>query len=148
MKAGKDRKSKESQCPLGVLLSEPLKQIQQKLMAELADWGFSEIRPTHFPVVDTLDGKEMRLTSLASCVGVTKQTVSYIVDDLERLGYVKCGKDPSDGRAKIVKLSDKGIEARRSRTEIMKNIDEEWTKALGTKEMKRLVKLLEKLTRI
>ena len=52
-----------------------------------------------------------RVTELAQLAQVTKPTVVYLVNDLERLGYVERIPDPADGRAKLVCLTERGVRA-------------------------------------
>lgn len=52
----------------------------------------------------------IRLTDLASCVGVGKPSVSRQIAFLESLGLVYKEADPQDGRAQSIRLTDKGEE--------------------------------------
>jgi DNA-binding MarR family transcriptional regulator len=49
-----------------------------------------------------------RLTVMAEHAHVTKQTMSALVDHLERAGYVARVADPDDGRAACVRLTARG----------------------------------------
>ena len=42
---------------------------------------------------------------------MTKQSVGEVTSDLEQRGYVERVPDPSDGRAKIIRLTERGHEA-------------------------------------
>ena len=55
-----------------------------------------------------------RLTELADRAQVTKQTASLLVAALEREGLVERVPDPSDGRARLIRLSARGREAART----------------------------------
>ncbi|MCA9591617.1 MAG: winged helix DNA-binding protein, partial [Myxococcales bacterium] len=59
-----------------------------------------------FPHVDLEHGT--RLTTLADKLGVSKQAVAQLVDDLEAMGVMARVPDPDDGRAKRVVFTDKG----------------------------------------
>ena len=52
-----------------------------------------------------------RLTELADRAQVTKQTASLLVAALEREGLVERVPDPSDGRARLIRMSARGREA-------------------------------------
>lgn len=52
----------------------------------------------------------IRLTDLASCVGVGKPSVSRQIAFLESIGLVYKEADPQDGRAQSIRLTDKGEE--------------------------------------
>lgn len=51
-----------------------------------------------------------RLTELAAAAQVTKQTAGFLVDQLEKAGYVERVPDPSDARARLVRLAPRGLE--------------------------------------
>ncbi len=52
----------------------------------------------------------MRLTELASCIGVGKPSVSRQIAFLESIGMVYKEADPQDGRAQSIRLTPKGEE--------------------------------------
>ena len=52
----------------------------------------------------------IRLTDLATCIGVGKPSVSRQIAFLEGIGLVYKEADPQDGRAQSIRLTDKGEE--------------------------------------
>lgn len=71
--------------------------------------GYSDLRPSHGNVMEQLtfdDGR--RLSELANFTGITAQSMSELVDDLERMGYVERRPDPTDRRAKRIYLTARG----------------------------------------
>jgi len=52
----------------------------------------------------------IRLTELATCIGVGKPSVSRQIAFLESIGLVYKEADPQDGRAQSIRLTDKGEE--------------------------------------
>ena len=62
---------------------------------------------------------------------MTKQAVGEAVTELERLGYAERVPDPTDGRAKIIKLTDRGVEACLTGRRIFAEIEREWAEELG-----------------
>lgn len=52
----------------------------------------------------------MRLTELAKCIGVGKPSVSRQITFLQKLGLVHKEKDPGDGRAQLIDLTEGGRE--------------------------------------
>jgi DNA-binding MarR family transcriptional regulator len=65
------------------------------------------IRPAHTTVFPHLDHAGTRLTELARRMGISKQAVGQLVDELEQMGAVERVPDPSDGRAKLIRFSTK-----------------------------------------
>src|SRR3712207_4666682 len=84
-----------------------------ELHGRLAAAGHGDIREGHGCVFGFIEPEGSRLTSLAERSGLTKQAVGEAVDDLQRLGYVERVPDPSDGRAKLVRLTEKGASVER-----------------------------------
>ena len=76
---------------------------------------------------------------------MTKPTVVYLVNDLERLGYVERRPDPADGRAKLVCLTERGAKAQRAGTEIVAQIERDWSELLGERDFATLRELLGRL---
>src|SRR4029079_4979703 len=52
----------------------------------------------------------IRLTELASCIGVGKPSVSRQIAFLESIGLVSKEADPLDGRAQSIRLTERGEE--------------------------------------
>ena len=69
--------------------------------------GTPRIRPAHTSVFPHLDHAGTRLTDLAARMGISKQAVGQLVDELEQMGVVERIADPSDGRAKLIRFSSK-----------------------------------------
>jgi DNA-binding MarR family transcriptional regulator len=67
------------------------------------------------------------------------------VDDLQRLGYVERIPDPTDGRAKLVRLTVKGEEARQLGRDIFADIERRWAKELGEERWENARRALEDL---
>ena len=80
-----------------------------------------------------------------SSVGLPKQTVSDMIDDLEHMRLVERFQDPDHGVIKRVRLGPKGkvwaAEVRR----VSAQAEAKWTTRLGSKKMKSLRALLEEL---
>ena len=79
---------------------------------------------------------------------MTKQLVNYLVTTLEERGYVERVPDPIDGRARIVRLTERGQQAAEVGREIIESIEGEWAISLGSENMNELRSLLERLVNI
>src|SRR5512132_2209960 len=98
--------------PIAALLNEVKVAAVRKLFQRLEQEGFEHVREGHgcvFGFIDIQHGS--RLTELAERAGLTKQAVGEAATELERLGYVERVPDPSDRRAKIIKLTPSGVDA-------------------------------------
>src|SRR5689334_20298315 len=77
-------------------------------------------------VFQRLDPEGSRLTQLAASAQVTKQTAGFFVDQLEEAGYVERVPDPSDARARLIRISDRGLDAIAAARAAQDQIEEEW----------------------
>lgn len=98
----------EERRTLGLLLRRPYEALQAQVYGGLAARGFPEIRPAHSAVFRHIAAGGSRLTDLAARAGMTKQSMAYLVDSLERDGFLALAPDPSDGRARLVRLTARG----------------------------------------
>jgi DNA-binding MarR family transcriptional regulator len=132
--------------PLIGLLAEVKDAISDELYARLHEMGHGGIRPAHGCVFGFIDrGGGVRLTALADRSGLTKQAVGEAVADLERLGYVERIPDPSDGRAKIIRLTERGGRVAAAAEEIFADIERRFAAEVGDE---RLVEFRDTLRRI
>jgi DNA-binding MarR family transcriptional regulator len=130
---------------LGVLLREPYRVENERLHRRFADRGHPEIRTPHGNVFAYLDDEGTRVSVLAERAQVTKQSMAELVAHLERHGYVERVRDPSDGRAKLVRATRKGNQLYAIAREFVEETEAEWTRRLGRQKMRQLRALLEEL---
>jgi DNA-binding MarR family transcriptional regulator len=116
-----------------------------ELHGRLAEHGHEAIREGHGCVFGFVEPEGSRLTYLAERSRLTKQAVGEVVDELARLGYVTRVPDPTDGRAKLVRLTEKGNEARTLGREILDEIERRWANEVGEERMAALRETLEDL---
>ena len=109
----------------------------------LEEAGITDVRPTHGCVFRFVHGEGMRLTELATKAGLTKQSVGEIVDDLMGLGYIERFPDPTDKRAKLIRLTAKGLDAQRIGFASFDKLEEEWAEAFGADRIAALRATLE-----
>ena len=125
------------------LLDAATESVLAEFRRELEEAGYADIRPTHGCVFRFVRDDGMRLTELAGLAGMTKQSVGELVDDLVDLGYVERIPDPEDRRAKLICLTDRGIEAQKVGFGLLADVEDRWAERFGATRMKQLSKLLE-----
>lgn len=138
--------STSSQTPFIRLLDTALDQFVDDLAARVADTEFSDIRVTHGCVFGNIDPEGSRLTELAERARMTKQSVGEVTTDLEQRGYVERVPDPADGRAKIIRLTERGHEAQTLGFELIAEIEREWGERIGEERVAALRDALEAVT--
>jgi DNA-binding MarR family transcriptional regulator len=126
-------------------LRDPALAMNELVSDGLAERGFGDIRPAHGALAQHIKDRGSRVTELAQLAQVTKPTVVYLVNELERLGYVERIPDPADGRAKLVRLTERGGKAQDAARELVAQIEQDWRRALGRRDFASLRALLERL---
>ena len=132
-----------SELNLGLLLFIPYRAMEKAVLDALAGAGFDDITPAQARVFQRIDKDGSRLTELAEAAQVTKQTVGFLVDQLERAGYVERTPDPRDGRARLVRVAERGVAAVRASQGVVAKIEARWAAHLG---QTRTAQLREALT--
>ena len=110
--------------------------------------GYSDITLAQARLASRLGPSGTRLSDLAEQAQVAKQTATALVDRLERAGYVERTVDPSDGRARLVRLTARGAETIPLARAEEARIDAEWTRHLGQRRMRQLREALTLLREI
>jgi DNA-binding MarR family transcriptional regulator len=129
----------------GTLLRDPALTMNELVSEGLAERGFKDFRPAHGTIGQHIADRGSRITELAQLAQVSKPTVVYLVNDLERLGYVERRSDPDDGRAKLVCLTKRGAQAQEAARDIVTQIERDWSLLLGRQDFTELRSLLKRL---
>jgi DNA-binding MarR family transcriptional regulator len=133
--------------PIAGLLNEVKLAAVRKLFERLRSEGFEHVREGHgcvFGFIDVEHGS--RLTEMAERAGLTKQAVGEAVAELEQIGYVERVPDPSDKRAKIVKLTPTGLEACLTGRRIFSEIEREWAEEFGDELVAKMREAAERIS--
>lgn len=130
--------------PLRLLLG--FRAIIDEVHAELARQGHGQARPLHGFVLQAVGRNGVSATELGRRLGVSKQAAAKHVDALERLGYLERVPDSSDGRSKIIKLTDRGWDMLARSGQIFDQIRARWADSIGADRLRALDDDLRKVT--
>jgi DNA-binding MarR family transcriptional regulator len=130
---------------LAILLREPFRAMTDELMQRLAERGHPQVRFPHGNVFQYLDDEGTHVSVLASRAGVSKQAMAQLVAHLEQHGYVERVPDPADGRAKLVRATQRGREVFAIARELVAEIDARLDQRLGPAKKQCLRDLLQEL---
>ena len=136
------------QLNIGLLLFIPYRALENRVFAALAKAGFDDITTAQARVFQRIGPNGTRLTELAQAAQVTKQTAGFLVDQLERAGYVERTTDPSDGRARLVRITPRGARTIPISAAVIADIEAEWTAHVGPEHMDHLRETLTALREI
>lgn len=143
--SGKRGAGDESEVPLPALLAQAKDITIDLLHRRLREEGFEGLRFRHGSVFRFIEADGSRLTALAERSGLTKQAIGEVVDELELLGYIERTADPDDGRAKIIRLTERGVEGQVAAAWILGDIEQRWARHLGRDWIAMLRRTLEEI---
>lgn len=132
--------------PLIRLLDNAFDAFAEEMTRRVAETPYSDVRITHGCVFGNIQPEGSRLTYLAERADMTKQSVGEVTTELERLGYVERVPDPNDGRAKIIRLTERGRAAQSLGLGIIEEIEQEWAEHYGAERVAALRDALEAIT--
>ena len=129
--------------PMVRLLDVAFDEFVEELARRVAETPYGDVRPSHGCVFGTIDPDGSRLTELAERACMTKQSVGEVASDLEARGYVERVPDPSDGRAKIIRLTERGRAAQALGLGLIDDIERDWAERFGAERVAALRDALE-----
>ena len=133
---------------LGLLCFFPYRAMETRVMQALRAAGFDDITLAQARLFARLSPGGTRITELAEQAQVTKQTAGFLVDQLERGGYVRRVPDPADARARLVRIATRGQAAIRVARQAEAEAQAEWTRHLGELATAQLRHALTRLREI
>jgi DNA-binding MarR family transcriptional regulator len=108
---------------------------ETRILAEVAAAGFDDSTLAMSRVAARIGPDGTRLTELAQQAQITKQSAGFLVDQLEKAEYVERVPDPTDARARLIKLADRGRAAQAQARKTERAIEREWERHLGKERM-------------
>lgn len=133
---------------LGLLLFIPYRALESAVLTTLREHGH-DLPLADARVFQRIDADGSRMSDLAESTQLTKQTLTSIVDRLERAGYVARRPDPDDARARVVTITEKGRELVELSIPTVTAVEAEWERHLGrdrTDELRRILSDLREIT--
>ena len=138
----------EQPVDLGVALFIPYRYMEDRIFRAVQDAGFDDWTLAQVRVFQRLGPDGSRLTDLADQAQMSKQSAGVLVDQLERLGYVRRVPDPTDGRARLIVIEERGRRAAEVAMATSTEILAEWKAFLGTRNFTLLHQILDQLREI
>lgn len=129
----------------GLLLHIPYRYLEEHILQALADRGLP-ISAAQARVFQRIGPAGSRPVDLASATGLTKQSVGFLLDQLEAAGYITRESHPADGRVRLAKVSPRGARLVAESLPIIERAEQEWADLLGAEEYARLRRSLAVLS--
>jgi DNA-binding MarR family transcriptional regulator len=127
-----------------------LEAASKRLYADLRAQGtlvYPELRGSHRRILQMIPPQGVRITDLARIAGMTKQALGEFVNWLEQSGFVRSGRDPADGRVRLVTRTDRGDAAAEAASLAIAAVERQWRKELGAETFDTMKQALRQLGR-
>lgn len=132
----------------GVLMFIPFREMERRVFDFVLAAGYDDITLAQSRLFQRVAPGGSRLTDLAEQARITKQSAGFLVDQLERAGYVERVPDPDDARARLVRVAERGARVIALAAGEVDRIEAEWTAHLGAEDMAHLRRILLRLREI
>jgi DNA-binding MarR family transcriptional regulator len=123
---------------VALLLFSAYRIMEKRVFVALSEAGFGDVTPAQARLFRGIGHHGSRLTELAETAHVTKQTAGFLVEQLERAGYVTRIADPADARARLIKIAPKGAAALPIAAAAVAEVEAEWSASIGSERVARL----------
>lgn len=131
-KSTTDRGLAPSRDNLGFELAKASQRWNQLLAAGFEEHGFGEVRPAFGSVLLPLFEEDgLRLGEVGRRARLSKQTMTTLVRRVEAAGLVRREPDPVDGRAQVVRLTERARELAPVAAEVVGGLEEAVGRLLG-----------------
>jgi DNA-binding MarR family transcriptional regulator len=92
----------------GRVLGNALRRFEERVLALMADSGYTQTRRSHVNFTRHLDLEGTRITELARRAAMTSAAMTELVDQCVEMGLVERVEDASDKRVRIVRFTPWG----------------------------------------
>ncbi|WP_371614481.1 MarR family winged helix-turn-helix transcriptional regulator [Streptomyces sp. NBC_00454] len=138
----------EGELNLGLLCFIAYRAMESGVFDALAAAGYDDLTVAQGRVFARIGPDGTRVTDLAEQARITKQTAGFLVEQLERAGYVHRTPDPTDARARLVRIAPRGEAAVAVARAAEARVEGEWTRHLGAQGTRQLRSALTRLREV
>ena len=133
---------------LGILLFVANRALEQRAFEAVVAAGFTDITLAQARVAARIGPDGSRVTDLAEQARITKQSAAFLVEQLEAAGYVERVPDPTDGRARLVRLTNRTRGVVQAADAEVERVLAEWSDHVGDQRLRQLHETLRDLREI
>jgi len=116
---------------IGAQLRTATAAVHQAVFTRLARAGHHDLRPSHLALLQFPGPHGARPTELAARVGLRKQALNPLLNDLENWGYLRRANDGEDRRGRILQLTARGMALMRIMRDTLEEIELAMSDRLG-----------------
>jgi DNA-binding MarR family transcriptional regulator len=120
-------------------------ELRRRVTAALHASGFPGYRATYRSIFMWTRAEGSRITELAALAQITQQSMSELVAEVERRGYVERIPDPTDRRAVLVRRTERGWQVNAIARQAVAEAQEEWEAQVGAQEYAQMLAALRRI---
>lgn len=120
---------------LARILREFSRDIDRRVTHKLRERGHEDFSQSHQVVFSNMGLGRTRVTELAERARITQQAMGKTLRELERLGYIERSVDPSDRRARAIRLTPRGIQLVEDAVSCFEEVRREYADKIGEREL-------------
>lgn len=139
--------------PLIALVDRANRAMQTDMVRRAHADGHAEVKMAHNAVFGTLHAEGARAAEMAVRAGITRQSMGEIVREMVGLDLLEMQSDPADGRAKVVKYSEHGLDVASDGFRYLGQLERRFAEEFGEQEyeiardvLARLVDVLDRVS--
>lgn len=118
--------------------------VDESLQLTLQNAGWERMSRTKSMIMLNIIYGVTRPIQLAGNLGISRQAVHQILQEMSREGLVELVEDPNDRRAKVVVISKTATNISRDIQRAMTAIEEEVARRIGSRALQQLLSALQK----
>jgi DNA-binding MarR family transcriptional regulator len=123
---------------LGILLFVAYRALEQRAHDAIVAASITDITLAQARVAARIGQHGTRVSELAEQARVTKQSAGFLVQQLEAAGYVERVPDPTDRRARLVRLTARGDRVVQTANAEVDRVLTEWATRVGTNRLQQM----------
>jgi DNA-binding MarR family transcriptional regulator len=133
---------------LGILLFVAYRALEQRAHDALVAADITDITLAQARVAARIGPHGTRVSELAEQARVTKQSAGFLVEQLEAAGYVERVPDPTDRRARLVRLTARADRVVTAANAEVERVLAEWAEHVGADRLRQVYETLLDLREI
>ena len=133
---------------LAILLFVANRALEQRAFDAVVAAGITDITLAQARVAARIGPDGSRVSDLAEQARVTKQSAAFLVEQLEVAGYVERAPDPTDGRARLLRLTTRARRVAEVADAEVQRVLAEWADHVGEERLRQVHETLRDLREI
>lgn len=120
---------------------------KEQFAHDMAQNGYPWHQEARGAVLAHLGPSGIEQSALVTAMGVSKQAVQQLLDQLEKDGLIQRALSQTDRRSRRIELTALGLKDFKMRNQVKRAIENRWRERLGLHQFEELQQLLHQLTK-